>query len=289
MTNILYDVFQAYWRATVPPVKAINPIGIPKQKPTKPDPNSSPSIRREQTFPDNGLSGSKGLSSKVGTPLGSGHGGPGSIHGGPGSVHGGPGSIHGGPGSVHGGPGSVYGGPGSVHGGSIHGGSLHGSGLCRRSCNEGLTEFLRPGQVLPRLQPGQLLAPPGRLPGGGRVLGAGPGQGLAQVSRHCQPLPASTALSCRPPVIERGGYHYEDEDSRWQDDHRMESGHYDRYHGNTLPRHHLQHQHPPPGNGRDYYDDREASHYSHHPPHNRNYQPYEDDFHSMHQHYEEDY
>ena len=95
-------LLQAYWRATVPPVKAINPIGIPRQKNSKPDPNSSPSLRREQTVTDNGLPASKGLSSKGGTPIGSGHGGPGSIHGG----------------------------PGSVHGGSVHGGSVHGSGWC---------------------------------------------------------------------------------------------------------------------------------------------------------------
>ena len=121
----------------MPPAKAINPIGIPRQKSNpKPDPNNSPSLRRDPTLPDNGLSGRQGLSSKVGTPLGSGHGGsvhgPGSVHGGPGSVHGGPGSVHGGPGSVHGGPGSVHGAPGSVHGGpgSVHGGSVHGSGLC---------------------------------------------------------------------------------------------------------------------------------------------------------------
>ena len=77
--------FQAYWRATVPPVKAINPIGSLSSKVTssKPDPNSSPSLRRGETLPtiaDNG----RVVGSKVGTPLGSAQA-SGSVHG---SAHG---------------------------------------------------------------------------------------------------------------------------------------------------------------------------------------------------------
>ena len=77
--------FQAYWRATVPPVKAINPIGSLSSKvsSSKPDPNSSPSLRRGETLPtiaDNG----RVVGSKVGTPLGSAQA-SGSVHG---SAHG---------------------------------------------------------------------------------------------------------------------------------------------------------------------------------------------------------
>ena len=106
----------------------------------------------------------------------------------------------------------------------------------------------------------------------------------------------------RPPLTERG-YEYDNQEDRWRDDPRLEPGmsrdrsygdsqHYDRYHGNTLPREeishqHLHHHHAPPGNGRDFYDERGQGLY--HPPHNRNYPQYEDDFHSMHQHYDEEY
>ena len=50
-------IIQAYWRATVPPVKAINPIGSLSNKlsSNKPDPNSSPSLRRDGiSVQDNG-------------------------------------------------------------------------------------------------------------------------------------------------------------------------------------------------------------------------------------------
>ena len=102
------------------------------------------------------------------------------------------------------------------------------------------------------------------------------------------------------------GYDYDnEEDMRWHDDPRLEpvmsrdrsygDSQYYGYHGNTLPREEISHQHlhhqhqAPPGNGRDFYDERGQALY--HPPHNRNYPQYEDDFHSMHQqqHYDEEY
>ena len=139
---------QAYWRATVPPVKAINPIGGCLSRPpgapvvtsmgpmSRPDPHSSPSLRSA------GLAGSK-----AGTPLGSGHG---SQHGGsqppPGQLSGVmtsimlcvlPGSVHGAE-SVHG-----SGGAKSQYGGSVQG-SQHsqGQGYTRQLSYHGSREQL---------------------------------------------------------------------------------------------------------------------------------------------------
>ena len=92
------------------------------------------------------------------------------------------------------------------------------------------------------------------------------------------------------------GYDYDNQEERWREDPRLEpvmsrdrgygdSQHYDRYQANSLPREDLSHQHL--HHHQDFYDERGQGLY--HPPHNRNYPQYEDDFHSMHQHYDEEY
>lgn len=114
------EYLEAYWRATVPPVKATGPIGLANQSSTLPDPNTSPSLSRRGPVDNTHIGPGAGtINTSRAPPLGttnsnrqpattphsqSNHG---SVHG---SAHGR--SQHG---SNH----------GSVHGGSNHG-SNHG-------------------------------------------------------------------------------------------------------------------------------------------------------------------